>query len=43
MDVNNTPNSFGICFKPGIGALNTHETKGDGSISKEHRVNLFPL
>jgi len=44
VDVNNTPNSLSMsCFKPGIGALNTLETKGDGNISKEHTVHLLPL
>lgn len=44
VDVNNTPNSFDIsCFKPGIGALNTLETKGDRNISKEYTVHLLPL
>jgi hypothetical protein len=44
VDVNNTPNSFDIsCFKPGIGALNTLETKGDCNISKEYTVHLLPL
>ena len=43
-DVNNAPNSFDIsCFKPGIRALNTLETKGDLKRSKEHTVHLLPL
>lgn len=43
-DVNNTPNSFDIsCFKPGIGALNTRETKGDRSIPKERTAHLLQL
>lgn len=44
VDVNNIPNSFDIsCFKPGIGGLNTLETKGDVNISQEHTVYLLPL